>query len=87
MICGRKQSGGLFLPTWQRAKRGDWHGSAEKNPFRRAKNERVTFVALLRELGLSPPIEPLRLAKSKKDRDFNFSVFFIASFNLKNIKY
>ena len=26
-VCGRKQSSGLFSPTWQRAKRGDRRGS------------------------------------------------------------
>ncbi len=29
---GRKQSGGLFLPTWQRAKRGD-SAKQRKNPL------------------------------------------------------
>ena len=40
-VCGRKQSGGLFSPTWQRAKRGDRRGSVGQNPFERAKGKSV----------------------------------------------
>lgn len=36
----------------------------------------TALLALLRELGLIAPAEPLRPVKSMKDRDFNFSVFF-----------
>ena len=46
MICGRKQSGGLFSPTWQRAKRGDRHGSVGQNPSggpRKSTSSEVLF--------------------------------------------
>ncbi len=34
-------------------------------------------MALLRESGLIALVEPLRLTKSTKDRDFYFSVFYL----------
>ena len=43
MICGRKQSGGLFSPTWQRAKRGDRHGSAEKKSLPACHRDKITL--------------------------------------------
>ena len=47
MICGRKQSGGLFSLTWQRAKRGDRHGSAEKKSLPACHKNRVHVLCAL----------------------------------------
>ena len=44
------------------------------------QNKKQSFTALLRESGLIAPVKPLMLAKSPKDRDFNFSVFFIEKY-------
>ena len=40
--AGRKQSGGLFSPTRQRAKRGDRRGSAGQSPLQRARRTHPT---------------------------------------------